>query len=631
MGNINGTDISADGNTNNNTITKYKSMNGTGTNKFYDKIHQYTTSNKSWSGDKTVSVNFWNGNHCKSSSNSVADNKNANNYPSQSYYNCSGYLHTTGGKKVQSSINTQFNNILKSYKLLIVGSPCIGFELETIRYKNKKSYDINVSYEHNRFYDKKIIIEDHSQYNLNSILTHNCFIFFKSGTNLYTNNPINPLIKRITPYDRTYSNIRLNSANLFTTLISLKIIDQIKKNNKDFNDENFTYSYVTYLLSELYIKIFKKQSVIKNNIPQYRLIRNIIFTNSYIQYLYYEGSDPILLNTKYFVVNLIKLEIKEVFLFNLLFKFDPDYFTPTNMDHYYSFVYDYFLEHNNDKNISASIKSHFKNIKIHSKIFDKIINSWFTFIDIINDNRNLFSVPDAPVFLSFDNLSDDCLNKCKYIRTYTDLTRLKNAERLFVTVPCSFNSNRLYNLLNDIKGKVEKPKNNINDQTRKENYYEQIELLKYFNIERVFNNDKENNDKENNCNCLDNHIYLNNKNSNIVIFNDSKYYLIPNLYAKFLNEIDYSHYHIGHITIGNNKLVFNELNVSEYKYLFADLKLKIIAGNDFYTIIKNPKKNKTTFVRTNELINIDVKNKNQIQILDIFSKITYTINFVCKN
>ena len=119
----------------------------TGKQNVYVQVHQYYTHSGAHWQTINSTYKYFNptNSSCKYKSGSTTKKKHK---PTQSYYNCQGNLHTVDG--ALASINIDSKDISANYKLMVVGSPCVNYELDTILYKKKPKH-INVSYNKNHY------------------------------------------------------------------------------------------------------------------------------------------------------------------------------------------------------------------------------------------------------------------------------------------------------------------------------------------------------------------------------------------------------------------------------------------------------------------------------------------------
>ncbi len=520
------------------------------------------------------------------------------------------------------------NRILFSYFQNLAGTPMIKYDIETFLFNRKKKKEIDVEFTPTQFYQKKIVLNDIDNYNLKSIITHNCFMFYSGGIGLYTNLPANNLIKLITPYNKKYGDTWVNVSNLFSTLISLELINKIE-NDCDFNykNNNSFYLAINQIKLRIVTKIFKNDNTVKNNFQTLTKVNDIMFNHTYIQYLFYSGNDDDLLSIKYFVSYVIKIEIKAFFLFNYIFKINSEYFNENNMDKFYEYLSEYFLSnHTKTNDIINNLEKYMdKSIEYTKKCELTItINSWFKYIDLTNSTQYLFLISDAPKVFTNEDLMDKTINKTKYLKKYFDMERASYADDLVYNSPWSF---------------INSPYSESQQSLRRAIYLRSVKYFNQFKSEEIITT----NNNEN-CNCNNDVInrYLDVNSNNIVIFNDSKYYLIPNYYAKFLNKINNSDYWISDIYVNNYLIQFikDDTDESIYRYTYKSIlsknkiNLMIKSKKNTYVLIQvttNENINKY-FIRTNKnkLLDISIdksSTKNNIMIYDIFSKITYSIDF----
>jgi hypothetical protein len=609
-------------------------------NTFYRYTYDYSTENGQKKDKYNVRYDNWTHNICggkilyhkypsqDNSCNPIVSQAGTYDNPTTSYYKCGG-----NGKYPPMSINQ--NKMNYPFFMNFIGSPIINYDMETFQFSNKKKKEIDVDFTPNYYYNKKIVLENIDDYNIKSILTHNCFTYFSGGVSLYSELSVNKLIKYITPYNQNYSNTYPNTANLFTTLISLNLIDKIK-NNSDFKykNNNCFYSTINEIKLNLAIKIFKNIDIFKDNLNTIILLcKNLIFNPTYILYMFYNGVDDTLIKAQYYNKTLVKLEIKVLFLFNLIFRIENEYFNENNMNTFYKFVDEYLILNINDvDDIICNLEKYMNNKINFAKKSDltKILKSWFKYIDLINKVQYLFLISDAPKVLELEELSSNTLNKTKFLKKYFNNERMENADNLIESFPWYPNDF-------DIS-------TNTNSRIVKEKKYLHGEMLKYFNFNnqtrKIINPEK----IINNQNCECNNLVKNNLNADkntIIIFSDSKYYLIPNYFSKLIKNIDNSCYYINNIFINNSlvhftKAIDNELlYTNTYKSLFlkSNFNLLVKSKKNIYILVKVTVNNidKKLFIITNKNKEIKLPIEktsilNNIMIYDIFSKITYSID-----
>jgi hypothetical protein len=243
----------------------------------------------------------------------------------------------------------------------------------------------------------------------------NSFYMYSGGFNFFDNTPINEKIIFICPCSNGLS------ANIFTSIISVKLIDLIKnkhnnilsekKSNESIESNDDFKSKFTYLnkySEELIIKIFGF-SIKYNDKNIIRLIYS-----DYVKKIFeiednLKKDDPIYL----ICLKLLEYDIKINFIINLIFKFNKN-FTSDNLINFY-----YFLFENIDKIdlIKANSINNFfnSNIIADTECFDNIIFNWFIYIGLCQKSIRLLNIINIVNNKSIEELSEKKINKNKII------------------------------------------------------------------------------------------------------------------------------------------------------------------------------------------------------------------------
>ena len=269
----------------------------------------------------------------------------------------------------------------KNKILLFSGSPIIKYNIKLIRLDNFKKKKIN-----------DMINIDENNFINSGVITKNSFFIFEEGYYFLNCKPMNKNLFFISSSSLF--------CNIFTTIISINkistYIDEhsssvilFKKIFNDFEEEIFLNKDLNSLFFYNFNKIFTKNKLCSHNL-------NVLMI-------------------------LIKLDVKLNFWLNLILKYNKD--LDKNMIYnLYKFIWE-----NIDKDLtkfnSLNINSIFNNLISNTEQYDLIIKNWFSYIDFCVDSFNskiifLLNISCAPIFLSFNDLVIDKINKDKFILTY---------------------------------------------------------------------------------------------------------------------------------------------------------------------------------------------------------------------
>jgi len=277
--------------------------------------------------------------------------------------------------------NIKFKN-LKSFKLNFFPGTLV------------KNYSINLLFlngvENKKIINYPIILDciDKNNYILNCYKNKNNFLMYNGGYNFLDNSIYNEKIIFLSPF------IKGNSINIFTTLVSIKLINNILNNN--IYDNNYN--------KELEKKIFGYE--IKNEKIK---IENLFYTDYIKNIIEYEenfNKDNVLYPI---YLKLVQTDIKINFLINLIFKFNVN-FTSDDLIKFYNFIWDKF--ESIDKINSLDINNFFKsNIIDNTELFDKIIYNWFIYINLCEKSIRLINIVNTINKKSLLELSENNINK----------------------------------------------------------------------------------------------------------------------------------------------------------------------------------------------------------------------------
>ncbi len=277
--------------------------------------------------------------------------------------------------------NIKFKN-LKSFKLNFFAGTFV------------KNYSINLLFlngvENKKIINYPIILDciDKNNYILNCYKNKNNFLMYNGGYNFLDNSIYNEKIIFLSPF------IKGNSINIFTTLVSIKLINNILNNN--IYDNNYN--------KELEKKIFGYE--INNDKIK---IENLFYTDYIKKIIEYEenfNKDNILYPI---YLKLVQTDIKINFLINLIFKFNVN-FTSDDLIKFYNFIWNK-LE-SIDKINGSDINNFFEsNIIDNTELFDKIIYNWFIYTNLCEKSIRLINIVNTINKKSLLELSENIINK----------------------------------------------------------------------------------------------------------------------------------------------------------------------------------------------------------------------------
>lgn len=280
---------------------------------------------------------------------------------------------------------------------------------------NYKIYLLNFNNKEKKIVDQQIVLDciDRNYYNLKNY-NFNSFLMYSEGSIFVSNTIFNKNIFFLTPFKKGYF------ANIFTTIISIKTLNEIAYKQND-NFENCINKNYEVILK----KIFKTK--LKNDEYNYFYINYIkIFID--LEDNFKKSNDEY-----YILLKIIQTDIKINFLINLIFKFKSD-FTSDDLILFYDFIY-LNLE-NINKITSHNINSYFNsNIIELNETFDKIIKNWFIYIDLCEKSIRLCNCVNVIYNKTIGELIEDSenINKNQIIDSILNLQR-KNMFKIVKTL-----------------------------------------------------------------------------------------------------------------------------------------------------------------------------------------------------
>ena len=308
--------------------------------------------------------------------------------------------------------NLKINNIGCSNVKMFMGTPLINNKISLIKIDNKTK----------KIVDEEIIILNNDEFaffNYNIYDTNN-FIVYKYGYELNNFNDNNRIIYLSNLFENNRS-VSHFSVNIYTTILAYKIIqlgdydkDTIIKTNK---------SFINKIKKKLNINIrINLSSLIKTNYYNY-FIENKLIDNIYNFY------DKKKLDNYYIItlIEILKFEIKLNFLLLLILRFNPS----ITDDEIFKF-YDYLWENLDSFNpTSESINNFYGYEIIKNEYFDKIISSWFMYIDFCHNLIYLFNICNNYDIFSDEELNSEKINKKDIINKYLKYDNFKNNLDIF--------------------------------------------------------------------------------------------------------------------------------------------------------------------------------------------------------
>lgn len=302
-------------------------------------------------------------------------------------------------KKIMEE-NIKIDEIYNSKTICFRSVPILNGTINISMIDNKKKQ----IYHEKIFYD-----ENDCLYNLKSITgMNNTFITYKGGYDFYNFNSLNNKIIFMSPFLKIHTNI-----NIFTTLISCKII----KNNM-------------YSRRHIYEKkILEKINLNSNTNIFYSDYFNFFVQNNLIENIYDFHNKVKNFNNVYLFIKILKLDIKLNFSLLLMLRYNEV------IDLEITDIYDFFYENINlfvTNNVNTLLINDFcKKIIITHGDFDKILLSWFKYIDL---SENLIYLTN--ICTCIDNFTDSELigqkiNKDKLINKYIDYDKCINKIIMF--------------------------------------------------------------------------------------------------------------------------------------------------------------------------------------------------------
>ena len=476
-----------------------------------------------------------------------------------------------------------------TYLYLFSGAPLIKYDIQLYQVKKNKIKIIDLCTKGTKNKISLNLITD--SYNLQNFRTDNCFIYYRGGINIFTNSIRNPLLEYITFYDKKYANTYINAANLYTTLLSKRVIKKIINCDKE-NNRNNIYSSIRAYTLEMCLNVFEKDQYLADNNLTSSLFTNSILSVNYIGSislsLSYEDTNAAVLK---YVCNLLqKLEIKILFLFQLLFKVNPTYFTIDNMDTFYDYAWDIVNSKNkNEYFTSKKINSYFPNIITDTETFDVIMETWLKYINVVTEIKYLYSVSDAPVYLSIEILKQQNINKNIYIDTYLDISQTLQATELLLSSPSYSENSPPSNHTKEVKKRnytkaLDFFGINENQNVNAEALKKRKEIIEQIKQKKLENPDSNNNvitkeeikeelklkgvevvkSSSTGSDCCGCNIENNSNKVNIINYTDTKAYISPNTSASLYYEINFDKYVIKGIKLNGVKLDFNSFDNLSY-------------------------------------------------------------------
>ena len=302
--------------------------------------------------------------------------------------------------------NIKLKNLFSYKSILFTGSPLLNCNINLIIIDDKEKKIIN-----------EIQILNDNDYNLKSMRTNKTFLVLKNGYNFF-NNEYNNKIIYLFPFNKNFVlNTKNFSGNIFTTLISYKMIE-----NNDLNSlsrmNNITTLLFKILFNNKYNNI-KFLDLINNNYVYYFIKNNLIENIYNYQYkiIDYETCN--------ILIKILKIDIKINFVLLLILKFNTT-IKENEVFELYKLIWDN-LELFNSTNININLISKF----INNENFNNIILSWFKYIEFCSDLIYLLNICNNINKFTDEDLIISSINKNKIIDKYINYNDYKNKLNIF--------------------------------------------------------------------------------------------------------------------------------------------------------------------------------------------------------